>query len=147
MSIFPSWENSPILKRAWDDDVREIVREIEDRFPVRCYTYANHGYEGGRPWSMDVAISPLGVKANREQEELGDRIQKFVESNIRRWKIYYIIYWNWYRYPPNPLEEVRGICRPLRWLGELLHKAALRPPTRHDQPGLRVQTARMRPLA
>jgi hypothetical protein len=98
MSIFPSWENSPILNRRWDDE----VREIEDRFPVRCYTYANHGYEGGRPWSMDVAISPLGVRANREQEELGDRIQKFVEANARRWKIYYIIYWNWYRYPPNP---------------------------------------------
>jgi hypothetical protein len=44
----------------------------------------------------------LGVKANSQQEALGDRIQKFVESNIRRWKIYYIIYWNWYRYPPGP---------------------------------------------
>ena len=102
MAIFQSWENSPILNRAWDDDVRSIVSEIENRFPVRCYTYANHGYTGGQPWSIDVAISPLGVKADREQEALGDRIQKFVEANIRRWQIYYIIYWNWYRYPPSP---------------------------------------------
>jgi hypothetical protein len=29
------WENSPILNRARDNDVREIVREIEDRYPVR----------------------------------------------------------------------------------------------------------------
>ena len=105
MAIFQSWENSPILNRAWDDDVRKIVGEVENRFPVRCYTYADHGYIGGQPWSIDVAISPLGVKANREQEELGDRIQRFVESNIRRWKIYYIIYWNWYRYPPAPWKK------------------------------------------
>ena len=41
---------------------------------------------------------PLGVKANSEQEALGDSIQAFVEANIRRWQIYYIIYWNWMRY-------------------------------------------------
>ena len=98
MAVFTSWENSPILNREWDDDVREIVREIEGNFPVHCYTYVGHGYPGGKPWSLDVAISPLGVKANSEQEALGDSIQAFVEANIRRWQIYYIIYWNWMRY-------------------------------------------------
>lgn len=53
MAIFQSWENSPILNREWDDD----VREIESRFPVRCYTYFAHGYLGGKPWSLDVAIA------------------------------------------------------------------------------------------
>jgi hypothetical protein len=84
-------------REGWAERTWRVVRELEHRFGVVCSTYNNHGTTG-RSMGIDIWVAPFQHKANAAQEALGDRIQKWVEANMGRLGIYYIIWWNWMRY-------------------------------------------------
>jgi GH25 family lysozyme M1 (1,4-beta-N-acetylmuramidase) len=84
-------------REGWAERTWRVVREIEHRFGVVCSTYNNHGTTG-RSMGIDIWVAPFQHKANAAQEALGDKIQEWVEANMGRLGIYYIIWWNWMRY-------------------------------------------------
>jgi hypothetical protein len=80
--------------RNWNPNTRKVAEELERLFDVRCSTYPGHG-RTGEAWGIDVWVAPFRQKANKEQEALGDRIQKYVEANWERLGVDYMIWWNW----------------------------------------------------
>lgn len=84
----------PASTRNWAPKTRRVAVEIERRFNVACSTYPGHGTTG-EAYGIDAWVSPLGIRANKEQEATGDAIQKFVEANWARLGIDYIIWWGW----------------------------------------------------
>jgi hypothetical protein len=94
--------------RNWDPNTRLVAEEIESNFDVRCSTYPGHG-RTGQPWGIDAWVAPFRSRANRVQEQLGDRIQHYVERNWNRLGIDYMIWWNWMiENKPNPALLNRG---------------------------------------
>jgi len=94
--------------RNWDPEVWKIVREIERRYDVHCYTYPKHGRPGER-WSIDILVAPLGQRSNITQEALGERIQKRAVLRWHGWGPDYVIWKNrmreakdrpWFDYEP-----------------------------------------------
>lgn len=77
--------------RNWDPNTRRVAEEIERNFDVRCSTYPGHG-RTGQPWGIDAWVAPFRSRANRVQEQLGDRIQHYVERNWNRLGIDYMIW-------------------------------------------------------
>ena len=87
------------MTRNWNPSTRKVAEEIERKFfggRQVCSTYPNHG-RPGEPWSIDAWVAPYKQQANKEQEAVGDRIQKFVEVNWDRLGVDYIIWWNWWK--------------------------------------------------
>jgi hypothetical protein len=77
-----------------------MVREIEYKFPVECFTYADHG-RTGKDLAVGVLIAPLNQKANAKQRELGKEILRFVEGNWERFSLEYTIFDNKMREEPT----------------------------------------------
>lgn len=85
----------PASTRRWHARTLKVAQEIEGRFPVKCSTYMNHGTTG-EPWGIDIWVSPLGTRANKEQEAWGDKIYEWVLANWSRLNPLYMIWWDWY---------------------------------------------------
>lgn len=81
--------------RNWHSRTAVVAQEIERVFPVRCSTYKNHGTTG-ELWGIDIWVSPLNSRANKEQEAWGDKIYEWVLANWSRLNILYMIWWDWY---------------------------------------------------
>ncbi len=77
--------------RNWNSNTLRVAEEIEENFDVRCSTYPGHGHTG-QPWGIDVWVAPFRSRANHVQEQLGDRIQHYVERNWNRLGIDYMIW-------------------------------------------------------
>ena len=87
---------------TYNQEVRKVAKELSELPGVlEIYTYppppnlGTHGRWGGSHFGIDVRIAPWGQKANPQQEENGDQIQKYLEANHKRLGIGYMIYWDW----------------------------------------------------
>ncbi len=96
----PETPDKKIDYSYWAGFTASVAREIATKFKVYADTYEDHGDTGMR-YGIDLWISPLGVKANPQQEALGDAIQKYIESNWYRLKVRYMVYWDSYSESPG----------------------------------------------
>jgi len=98
-------------REGWAERTWRVVREVENTFGVVCSTYNNHGTTG-RSLGIDIWVAPFRQKANAAQEALGDKIQKWVEANMGRLGINYIIWWNFMRYHNGPWFDYSPYSKP-----------------------------------
>ena len=89
-----SWPPHPGATKNSADKTAAAAKELEEKFPVVCSTYHGHG-RTGEAWGIDVWIGQRGVRADQQQEALGDRIQERLEANWNSVEINYVIWWNW----------------------------------------------------
>lgn len=90
-----------LITGTYNPEVRKVAKELSELPGVlEVYTYpppplGDHGRWGGSKFAIDIRIAPWGQKANPQQEEHGDNIQKYLEANHKRLGIGYMIYWDW----------------------------------------------------
>lgn len=84
----------------WAAPTAATVRDIATKFKIFADTYPGHGTTG-QAYGIDFWVAPLGLKANKRQEEIGDAIQQYIEKNWNRLRISYIIWWGWYSESPG----------------------------------------------
>lgn len=91
--------------RDWNPNVKRVAEELERitrewRTPVRASTYPGHG-RTGEAWGIDLWVEDFRQQADKVSEEIGDRIQKYVDANSVRLGIAYEIWWGWMREHPG----------------------------------------------
>lgn len=86
------------MSTNWEPGTRALVKELDEHFPnVKFFsTYPGHG-TAGEQWSIDCWIADPGDFPNNSQEDVGDRIQKYIIENWNRMGIGYVIWWRYAR--------------------------------------------------
>lgn len=85
---------------AWHPRTRLTVGRIRRKVqskngkPMICATYIGHGRTGIQ-FGIDAMISQFTQKANKAEEEAGDRLVNWAVRNWNKLNLNYIIYWNW----------------------------------------------------